>query len=143
MPNKHLFQALSSIKYGESLASVLHSVQQMQNSPSLILERTRNKYWFSINFKLNAFSFISSLFQYQVCRFLHPVLHLQEVTNTFHTWIKQMNASWLSLNPNDCKNKKKPFWLWRGLNNMKDYVGQMAFKNTSPLLIKLYYLLCL
>ena len=29
----------SIIKYGESLASVVHSVQRMQNSPSLILER--------------------------------------------------------------------------------------------------------
>ena len=30
MPDQDLFQACSSIKRGESLAAVLHSVQQMQ-----------------------------------------------------------------------------------------------------------------
>ena len=39
MPNQDLFQAPSSTKHGESLASVLHLVQQMQNSLSLTLER--------------------------------------------------------------------------------------------------------
>ena len=37
--NQELFQARSSVKFGESLASVLHLVQQMSESPSLILER--------------------------------------------------------------------------------------------------------
>ena len=49
MPNKDLFQARSSFKYGECPASVLHSVQQMQNLPSLILETARDKYLFAIN----------------------------------------------------------------------------------------------
>ena len=36
--NQDLFQARSSVKFGESRASVLHLIQQMPESPSLILE---------------------------------------------------------------------------------------------------------
>ena len=43
MPNKDLFQARSSIKYDESLASVLDSVQQMQNSPKHLPKLNRCK----------------------------------------------------------------------------------------------------
>ena len=32
--NQELFQARSSVKFGESLASVLHLIQQMSESPS-------------------------------------------------------------------------------------------------------------
>ena len=41
--NQDLFQARSSVKVGESLASVLHLAQKMPESPFLILERARNK----------------------------------------------------------------------------------------------------
>ena len=37
--SKDLFQARSSVKFGESLASVLHLIQPMLESPSLMLER--------------------------------------------------------------------------------------------------------
>ena len=37
--NQDLFQARSRVKSGESLASVLDLIQQMPESPSLILER--------------------------------------------------------------------------------------------------------
>ena len=37
--NQELFQARSSVKFGESLASVLHLIQQMSESLSLILEQ--------------------------------------------------------------------------------------------------------
>ena len=37
--NQELFQARSSVKFGESIALVLHLIQQMSESPSLILER--------------------------------------------------------------------------------------------------------
>ena len=35
--SKNLFQARSGIKFGESLASILHFIQQIPDSPSLIL----------------------------------------------------------------------------------------------------------
>ena len=41
--SKDLFQARSSVIFGESLASVLHLVRQMPESPSVILERACNK----------------------------------------------------------------------------------------------------
>ena len=41
--NQDLLQARSSVKFGESLASVLHLIQQMPVSPSLTLERAWNK----------------------------------------------------------------------------------------------------
>ena len=37
--NQDLFQARSSVKFGECIASVLHLIQQMPESPSLILQR--------------------------------------------------------------------------------------------------------
>ena len=37
--NQELFQARSTVKFDESLASVLHLTHQMSESPSLILER--------------------------------------------------------------------------------------------------------
>ena len=37
--NQDLFQARSSVKFGESLASVLYLIQHMPESPSLTLER--------------------------------------------------------------------------------------------------------
>ena len=56
MFNQDLSHALSSIKYGESLALVRHLIQQMQNLSSLIFERTWNKYWFGMNFNLMYFN---------------------------------------------------------------------------------------
>ena len=42
-PLKDLFQTRSSVKFGESLESVLHLIRQMPESPSVIPERACNK----------------------------------------------------------------------------------------------------
>ena len=53
--SKDLFQARSSVKFSESLASVLHLIRQMPESPSVIPEPACNKSWFGVNLSLTYF----------------------------------------------------------------------------------------